>query len=202
MLLDHGAPHPAARNHQRHHARNDRTRNRSAACRLLGDHRPQRSKRCRPRRRPHAMRCRIDGSQMIRLERRHEVDGASDFRIPRRRGPFVISLQQVIRRRIRHRQLKRDEHARQLVIELVAEMMRGELESRAHALPFGVGEIADPTVLHVAEDDERHGEDRQRDERCCGAAAPLHAIESSIRICAKSERPCGFYLSYKALSSG
>jgi len=81
-------------------------------------------------------------------------------------------------------------------------MLRGELDAGAHPLAFGIGNLTDPAVLESAEQDDREGESRERDKRCDSAAAPLHAIESSIGICAKIERPCGFYVSYKALSSG
>jgi hypothetical protein len=110
-------------------------------------------------------------------------------------------MQQVIRSRFWRRHLEAEEQTSQVAIEIFAVVLRGELDAGTHPLPLSVGDLTDPTVLQSAEQDDSEGEGGERDERGDRAAAPLHAVESSIRNCAKIEHPCGFYVSYKALSS-
>src|SRR5207302_106341 len=165
------------------------------------DHRPHGCERRRPRHRTRASRRGIDELNFLEIVR-HEVDGFDYARIARRRGPFVIAMQQAVGSRFRQRHLEGEEQNGQIAVEIFPVMLRGELDAGAHPLALGVGYLADPTVLQSAEQDDSEGEGGERDERRDRATARLHAVESSIRICAKIEGPCGFYVSYKALSSG
>ena len=111
-------------------------------------------------------------------------------------------MQQAVGSRFRQRHLEGEEQTGQVVVEIFSVVLRGELDAGTHPLALGVGYLTDPTVLQSAEQDDSEGEGGERDERRDRATARLHEIESSIRICTKIERSCGFYVSYKALSSG
>jgi hypothetical protein len=109
-------------------------------------------------------------------------------------------MQQVVGSRFRQRHLEREEQAAHVAVEIFAVMLPGEFDPGAHPLALGVGYFTNPAVLQSAEQDDSKGEDGEGDERRDRAAARLHAIESSIRNCAKIEHPCGFYVSYKAIA--
>jgi hypothetical protein len=86
------------------------------------------------------------------------------------------------------------------VIEVVAEVVGGEFDPGTHPLSLGVRHLPDPAILQYPEHGQSSGKNHERDQRCGGAAAPFHGVESSIRICAQIEAASGFYVSYKQLA--
>lgn len=144
--------------------------------------RPRRGRTAGPRRDQHRRDLRQKGSgkrsvaeqQMLaqRCERGRpfDVDQLSLFDALQRQR---LAIDDVARRD--ERIVVADEELVELSLEIIDEAARGEVEIRAHLLPFRVGDAVDPAVLQRREH-AQPGEEQDEDQHeQCGLAARGHA---------------------------
>ena len=98
----------------------------------------------------------------------------------------------MIRRGLGQRHLEGEKHPRQLVIEVLTEMVRRELDAGAHALALGVSHGADPAVLQRSQDDQRHAKDRDQISAAAALRLPFMPPSLASAFARKSRLDAGF----------